>query len=343
MSSENHNSSNGRDEEILRAAADWIVRRDLGFASEDEREFNAWLDEDPRHGEAFEGRLRIWKQFDQVKPKAPAVSSEPSAGESKGSVPKGRRVVQFAVWGGIAAAIAIGFFVTQTIQNPGHAALTADHVAMEYERHKLDDESVVELNAGARVSVHYSGKERLIRLHAGEAHFIVMKDSSRPFIVEAGETRIKALGTAFNVNFNAESVEVLVTEGSVWLDSQALVDQEAGEESFVLSAGQRSVVSHEVSEEETVIEDVTAREVEEHTYWQSPNIEFIDQPLSHVVEQMNRYNEVQIVIADSEIATRSVTLSVRPKNIGGFLAMVEAAFDVKAETQSSEEIYLRAQ
>jgi len=59
------------------------------------------------------------------------------------------------------------------------------------------------------------GKERLVRL-TGEAFFKVTK-LGKPFIVNAGSTSVKVLGTHFNVkNYpNAPSIQVFVEEGSV--------------------------------------------------------------------------------------------------------------------------------
>src|SRR3546814_19949510 len=49
--------------------------------------------------------------------------------------------------------------------------------------------------------------------------FRVAHDASRPFIVDAGASRITALGTQFQVQREGEAVSVMLLEGSVGIDS----------------------------------------------------------------------------------------------------------------------------
>src|SRR3546814_10056817 len=55
----------------------------------------------------------------------------------------------------------------------------------------------------------------LITLEEGEAWFQVAHDAHRPFVVDVGSVRIRAVGTAFSVRRNPEGVDVMVTEGVV--------------------------------------------------------------------------------------------------------------------------------
>src|SRR3546814_17114732 len=55
----------------------------------------------------------------------------------------------------------------------------------------------------------------LIALKSGEAWFQVAKDRARPFVVEIGDVRVRAVGTAFSVRREAHGVDVQGTEGVV--------------------------------------------------------------------------------------------------------------------------------
>ncbi len=57
--------------------------------------------------------------------------------------------------------------------------------------------------------------ERRIELQEGEAYFTVAKDPGRPFVVEAGDKRVVAIGTQFAVRREGGEVRVVVTEGSI--------------------------------------------------------------------------------------------------------------------------------
>ncbi len=348
MSSGENTSYKEDDAAIRRQAADWIVKSDLGFTSEDEETFSNWLSEDPRHNEAYERRLLIWEQFDQLKERSSETAESSDEGVSSIPMPKNRWLRPGALTA-LAASLVLGLFVWQSwnpLEKEGSLLLSQYEVAPYYERHALEDGSVVELNEGAQASVDYTAKERLITLLSGEAHFTVAKDASRPFVVVAGETRIKALGTAFNVQLGAKSVEVVVTEGRVWLDpladDQGLApDETAPSSPYELSAGQRSYISASVSSAPQQIETVSEEEMAERLNWKSPTIEFIDSPLSEVVSELNRYNDIQIVIANAETAKHSITATISPKNLDRFRELVEGALDIQVDTSSPNEMVLR--
>ena len=63
----------------------------------------------------------------------------------------------------------------------------------------LQDGTKVWLNAGSKIQYDSDfGRERLLKL-SGEAYLEVAKDEDCPFIVDAGEVKVKVLGTCFNV------------------------------------------------------------------------------------------------------------------------------------------------
>ncbi len=65
------------------------------------------------------------------------------------------------------------------------------------------------LNTNSRVEIRFTPEQRNVRLLAGQAWFQVAKNPNRPFVVEAGNRRVTALGTAFDVRLDSrESVQV---------------------------------------------------------------------------------------------------------------------------------------
>jgi transmembrane sensor len=67
----------------------------------------------------------------------------------------------------------------------------------------LPDGSIITLNKYALLShpKKFSGKQRDVELIKGEAFFKVAPDKAKPFIITAGKTTIRVVGTSFNVNF----------------------------------------------------------------------------------------------------------------------------------------------
>lgn len=79
----------------------------------------------------------------------------------------------------------------------------------------LADGSTVELNSRSRIKVQYTEHERRIDLLEGQALFHVAKNKARPFIVQTGNTRVRAVGTAFDVYKASSGTVVTVVEGRV--------------------------------------------------------------------------------------------------------------------------------
>ncbi|MEM7103442.1 MAG: FecR domain-containing protein [Bacteroidota bacterium] len=82
----------------------------------------------------------------------------------------------------------------------------------------LSDGTKVWLNEGATLDYPsaFSGAERTVTL-TGEAFFDVAKDEAKPFVISTAESRVRVLGTSFNVKIGTNSTEVTVATGKVQL------------------------------------------------------------------------------------------------------------------------------
>jgi len=98
----------------------------------------------------------------------------------------------------------------------------------------LADGSKVYLNRDSRLIYPetFGRNNRKVTLK-GEAYFDIAPDASHPFIIDAGNARVKVLGTSFNVITDNENneVEVFVTTGTVMLSSND------GSESLMIEPG----------------------------------------------------------------------------------------------------------
>ena len=217
-------------------------------------------------------------------------------------------------------------------------------VAQSYERRVLEDDSVIELNRGAKIAVHYLPDERRVRLVQGEASFTVAKNYDRPFIVRAGGVEVRAVGTAFNVRLDAKSVEVLVTEGKVRVNDavrgDSLLAASVPGETPVLSAGQRVTVEA-APIAPVAAAAVTPGEVERLLAWKPVLFDFNSQPLGEVVAQFNRRNHTQLGLADPALADLPIVASFRSDNVEGFVRLLEVTSGVRIE-RSGDTITLRA-
>jgi transmembrane sensor len=100
-------------------------------------------------------------------------------------------------------------------QKPAEYSITTDpgHVRSI----TLGDGTRIALNGGSRLILDRKDA-RSAKLEFGEADFAVVHDARKPFVVDAGGTRIEDVGTRFNVVRAAGSTEVAVAEGAVLFD-----------------------------------------------------------------------------------------------------------------------------
>jgi transmembrane sensor len=344
---------------IEQEAADWIANMDRGLSDEEQTAFESWLMRHPENGVMFESMCSIWSNLDELYTDEGEASPDATAPETKQGVqvvgvtrrtPFSRRLV---IPAGIAATrlLSLGLLWNQQqLQEPAPAVryLAEGDFAEHYRNIVLEDGSVVELNQGAQAAVEYTTDQRRIQLLRGKAHFTVVKDATRPFIVNAMGTDVRAVGTAFEVNLKHRVVEVLVTEGTVRIERAVPLDTEdlladapipthwtaelkTGEKTRIASNGYRST---------PMVVGVSEAEIQHQLSWKEQVIDFDSQKLSDVIRVLNRYNSRQLVIFDEELLNMSITVRIKPNNIDSFVRLLALSADVTADESEPGIIFL---
>jgi transmembrane sensor len=343
---ENKNSESMEDRMSLQATK-WTSKRDQGFSPEDQDAFFEWLAQDPRHKEMFNKRAGLWEEMNLLGDWRPEHSLKPNPDllAVRKSSSKKPRIMVFC-------AVTLAFFigtvaVHQWTQSTNRGTLMlAFGGAQDYESHVLDDDSVVELNRGAQVSVQYTKKVRMIFLHTGEAHFTVAKDPGRPFVVRAGGTLVEATGTAFNVSLKENGIEVIVTEGRVLLHSATAPESESTDMTIEtvgleLVAGQRSFVSGVNTTQDAPIDLVSYEEIDRKLAWKGEVLDFEDVPLFEVANEFNRHNRTKIQIADEKLGNLKITAKLRSSNLDGFVELLKITENIQASRDELSNIILK--
>lgn len=352
---------------IKQEAAAWVLRSDRGLTADEQDGFSEWLAADPRHGAQLARHRRHWSRLDKLVQWLPEHSALPNPDLL---APLSRRpflrFLPASLSLAAAAAIAAAFFAWKPdVLMPARDTPLVTAGPIQGPR-VLPDGSTIELNRDAAVTVNFSANERRVRLEEGEAYFTVAKDAGRPFIVTAGGIDVRAVGTAFGVRMDAAVVEVLVTQGRVRIDSLRDTGEAIktglqpgdsdmppgpsasfnadGSSAFlipVLEANQRAVISLAQKPVPPEIATLTPEEIERMLSWQHRLLDFTAAPLSDVVAEFNRRNAVQLVLIDPELASIRISGSFRSDNIDGFLRLLEAGFNARAERGRESEIILR--
>ncbi len=188
-------------------AIGWLVRlRDPLF--DDWDGFTAWLEQDPRHTDAYE-RAALADEAAVEALTAPQPRPILPAPERRAP---NRRLALGAMLG----ASLVAFFGLQTLRSASHVIETAPG---EHRSITLASGDRIDMNGGTRLILD-GDNPRFAELDAGEALFTVRHDEANPFIVEAGGTVLRDVGTVFNVTQGENGLHLAVSEGAVEYDPE---------------------------------------------------------------------------------------------------------------------------
>jgi transmembrane sensor len=199
------------------AAIAWVTRLNSGEAREDDwRAHEAWLAAEPGNAAAYAKVEALWSEIDDH---TDALRGGLEAGDAPPVVIpmaiRRRAPARRSSLGWAAAAAAAGLVVTAG----GYAFLTRPTVYEtapgQTRQIALNDGTRIDLNGGSRLSVRYDHAARRVAMTGAEAAFDVTKDPSRPFLITAGDQRIRVVGTAFDVAQAGGRVTVTVRRGVV--------------------------------------------------------------------------------------------------------------------------------
>lgn len=195
----------------------------------------------------------------------------------------------------------------------------------------LADGSVVDLDPETRVRVQYDGQARYIFLERGRALFHVAKNPLRPFWVQAEDTRVRAVGTAFAVDREQESVVVTVAEGKIAVfqdprsQSAPLRTSSAPlMHPIFLTADQQITVDRSGSAEPIRKVD-SSRELA----WANGRLIFEHESVADAVREFNRYNRIQVRISDPALALRSISGVFNASDPDSFVAFIQTVTPVR--------------
>ena len=209
-----------------------------------------------------------------------------------------------------AAAFIIGA-ATLALQSPKPdlAPLTYATAIGEQETVTLEDGSVLTLNTNTTLTVSYSKTERFIHLTEGEALFEV-EHSDRPFLVEAGGTITRALGTEFDIHADQDTVSVTLIKGSVRVTTgqpdpgagqAGGIPEESQQEGLVLKPGDRLDMKPGADPILSTIDPAQAGK------WREGLLQFDNVTLAEAVAEMNRYSTTKLRIDDAALAAERIS------------------------------------
>ena len=309
-------------------ARNWFLRLTEAEPTADELDaWKAWLSQGG-NASAFDRVAALWSLTEAVDQAAPS-PAELARDRYCGSVSvrawrrrkAAARVLTRAMAACLcAAALGAGWFVWDKAGTAPVEQITTARA--EHASRSLTDGSRIRLAADTDIEIKYRRGRRDLVLNRGEAMFDVAKDVHRPFIVATPMLQVKAEGTSFDVDTQADRTTVRVSEGVVGVTPRARPGGGVGQ-AIRVSARQKLVIANG---EVRLVAFGPSDSFEPD--WLDWRREYRNEPLRAVIADVNRYSKLPIDLQDETIGDRQYTGSVQLKEIDSWLLGVAKAFQL---------------
>ncbi|PXV59892.1 FecR family protein [Dyella jiangningensis] len=333
---------------ITEQAVSWYIEQQEPLTERQRVAFLNWLRASPRHvAEYFavaqmHGDLKAAASLHTL---APDVLAEQAARSNpvvmfpgmenvmrEPRVPRKGRARRVAIaFAGVAATVAMAWL------GVGHWRAASGRIEQSYvgdaatvRTIDLPDGTLVQLDRGSAIDVHFDGRLRRIEVVRGNALFDVGKDPARPLLVNVGGHVLQDIGTVFDVRRDAGGDTLTVISGRVrvlnapdaslkgfdiaLLGGDAVADLTAGQQ---ISLGTAGVGAKQAAQ----LAQVTA--------WLPAEIRFQHETIGNVARRFNAYSSKPLVIENARIAGERISGIFHADNPQAFAAYLATLPDVR--------------
>ena len=329
------------------AAARWIVRVQEGDLDEAERgRFESWRSASLANVEALARAERVMALFDDASGDTHLTALRQSAVRAGAQPRRGPWLVAGAATAVLllASVFVPVMFARQDAWRLAQSAPTnsapdrGEFATAKGERRtvRLADGSQVTLNTDSVMQVAYSPQRRLIRLVRGQFLFNVAKNQGWPFVVQAGDREVTALGTVFEVRLEPRRVSVTLVEGKVVVDGR----DDGGNGRGPITIPTMLVPGQELTATVGAAQQLAAVDLDQRLRWRDGVIELNGVTLQDALAEMNRYSHRRLVVSDPSIGRLRLSGVFRTGDPERFAAIVGELLPVKARSVTATEIEL---
>lgn len=323
------------------SAEDWFVRlRDPACSDIERAAFRRWLVEHPDHADAYRQVQTAWMRSAGLRGRPAIAAATRAALQQRAPRPRAKRWARsrrgWAVAAALLLAVAVGVLVPRTwVTGLGIAGERLVTATAEQRHITLTDGSTVLLDAESVLHVQYDDSERRLVLERGQAEFDVRRDG-RPFIVQAADGSVRALGTAFQVRVDGKAVMVTLLEGRISVDVPGLLGGIlVPPRSEVLEPGQALHFEGRRKPLEPQPADLEVAQA-----WPQGELVFRRWRLEDLLVEMNRHAEVKLRIAEPSLRDLPVSGRFQAGDQQSLLLALQAEWPIRALPQQGREIAL---
>ena len=239
-------------------------------------------------------------------------------------------------------AILVFFAIPNDVQKNTYATVVGQQMSTTF-----DDGSIIHLNTNSRIETEFSDEKRIIKLIQGEALFEVAHDPERPFIVYAGNRLVQAIGTKFVVHLKSENIQVTVTDGKVKMskvslnktltDIKDLNDTDTKKDDVYITKGEKVIVNANQAPKLTLIKPENLKRA---LSWLDGKLIFVNEELFDVIEEINRYIDVEIVLKDPSLHKITISGRFDLEDSEALIEAIELSFNMDSQRLDSNKVLL---
>lgn len=295
---------------VLAEASAWLARlQGPGRTDAAEAAFKTWLAEDAAHARAFARVTDIW----DIIPGAVQFSNASTAAQARR--PRQQRQRQrwwLATAACLACVLMAGAGAWLYLRDPIYRTAIGEQRTVA-----LSDGTYITLNTDTALTVSYRQAVRRIHLEHGEAMFEVAKNRQRPFIVQAGNEQVRALGTVFDVRSDPNSIIVSLLNGRVEVSPHPVTRSPVQlAQTTVLSPGERITLNSRGGQ------TLDRPSMAEMTAWRQGEVMFDNVTLADAIAELDRYGDTRVELGDPTLAPLRVSGVFAIRNPGEFASTV---------------------
>ncbi|MCK3685364.1 FecR domain-containing protein [Maribellus sp. YY47] len=192
----------------------------------------------------------------------------------------------------------VGYYIGFRNQIPAVYSEVISGENQVLQQYVLPDGSVIALNSNSKLTFpkKFKGDVREVSIE-GEAFFDVKPNPEKPFVINAGETQVKVLGTSFNVSAypGDETVEVIVETGKVQVIGKSTEKQTETAEVFLIPGEKGTFFTQNKTLEKSVNADPN------FLSWKTHDLIFNKVPLSEVIRCLEKTYHITVDVAEPEL------------------------------------------
>lgn len=369
----------------LDAASLWITKLDQKLSAKEQESLSTWLADSPRNVEVFIEVARMWDKMHTLNRLADLFPKNASFYQAVDVSKrwKGAMVASVAM----ILSLSIFIFSNTLKQNDPAELLAKSNVETTLmtnvggsETVYLPDGSKIVLNTNTLAKVQFTDNARIIELERGEFHIDVAHDKSRPLSIIVAGKIIQAVGTAFNVEVQNGSIELIVTDGKVLVADISNQTEQLGlsgsdtnnldtgeldfnkldfskldisklnltlpQTSIAISKGEKinlapvGLPNLDNFKEEVI--SIEPTDIAASLSWRTGNLIFRGESLADAMAEISRYSDITIELDDDlDLKMIKVAGMFRTGDISGLLYVLEQNFNINSQQIDEHKIFLK--